>query len=65
MGNLDFSDEYIDEVRINVEGRSFEIYGSDGSHQKVVCEDVNQFMAVFKVTKKASEIDYQLKIVYV
>ena len=65
MGNLDYSGEYVDEVRINMEARTFEIYGSDGSCQKVTCEDVDQFMAVFKVTRKASEIDDQVKIVYV
>ena len=65
MANLDLSGEYVDEIRINMEGRSFEIYGSDGSCQKVVCEDVDQFMAVYKVTRKASEIDDQLKVVYV
>jgi hypothetical protein len=48
-----------------MEGRTFEIYGSDGSCQKVTCEDTDQFMAVFKVTRKASEIDDQVKIVYV
>tara|TARA_Y100001970_G_scaffold22405_1_gene25956 strand:+ start:8550 stop:8747 length:198 start_codon:yes stop_codon:yes gene_type:complete len=65
MANLGFSGEFVDEIRINMEGRTFEVYGSDGSCQKVTCEDTDQFMAVFKVTKKASEIDDQLKIVYV
>ena len=48
MANLDLSGEYVDEIRINMEGRSFEIYGSDGSCQKVTCEDTDQFMAVFE-----------------
>lgn len=65
MSNLDLPNEFVDEIRINMEGRTFEIYGSDGSCQTVKCEDTEQFMAVFKVTRKASEIDEQLKIVYV
>ncbi len=65
MANLDFSAEFVDEIRINMESRTFEIYGSDGSCQQVTCDDTDQFMAVFKVTRKASEIDDQLKIVYI
>ena len=65
MSELNFTGEYVDKITVNMPGRSFQVFGSDGSCQNVVCDDTDQFMAVFKVTKKASEIDDQLKIVYV
>ena len=46
-----FSDEYVDKVTASVEGRSFRLYGSDGSEQEMICDTVDQFTAVFEMIK--------------
>ena len=60
MANLDFSAEFVDEIRINMESRTFEIYGSDGSCQQVTCDDTDQFMADLKRLSNIESEIYEL-----
>ena len=58
-------DEFVDEVRVNLAARKFEIYGSHGSCQTVVCDTPDEFMSVLQVVRSAEGIDEELDIVYV
>tara|TARA_B100001996_G_scaffold8572_1_gene7254 strand:- start:62 stop:259 length:198 start_codon:yes stop_codon:yes gene_type:complete len=64
MSELNFTGEYVDKISVNMTGRSFQVFGSDGSCQTVICDDTDQFMAVLKVVRKAEDIDEQVEVVY-
>lgn len=48
---LPYADEYVDKITASVEGRTFCLYGSDGSQQELVCETPEQFTAMFEIIK--------------
>ena len=58
-------DEFVDEVRVNLAARKFDIFGSNGSCQTVVCDSADEFMSVLQVVRGADGIDEELDIVYV
>ena len=58
-------DEFVDEVRVNLAARKFDIFGSNGSRQTVVCDSADEFMSVLQVVRSAEGIDEELDIVYV
>jgi hypothetical protein len=60
-----FQDEYVDRVEISLTKRLFKIFGSDGHIQELACDSADQFMRVLEVSKKAEEIDSEIKVVYV
>jgi len=60
-----FQDEYVDRVEISLTKRIFKIFGSDGNIQELTCDSTDQFMRVLEVSKKAEEIDSEIKVVYV
>ena len=60
-----FQDEYVDRVEISLTKRLFKIFVSDGHIQELSCDWTDQFMRVLEVSKKAEEIDSEIKIVYV
>ena len=58
-------EEFVDEIRVTLSARKFEIYGSHGSCQTVVCDRPDEFMSVLQVVRSADGIDEELDIVYV
>lgn len=59
--DLQLTDEYIENVKINISNRTFYLYGTDGSYEEVNCETSDQFMNVLEFIRKHSEgvnIDY-------
>ena len=60
-----FQDEYVDRVEISLTKRIFKIFGSDGNIQELTCDSTDQFMRVLEVSKKAEEIDNEIKVIYV
>ena len=58
-------EEFVDEIRVILASRKFEIYGSHGSCQTVVCDSADEFMSVLQVVRGADGIDEELDIVYV
>ena len=58
-------EEFVDEIRVTLAARKFEIYGSNGSCQTVVCDSADEFMSVLQVVRSAEGIDEELDIVYV
>jgi len=58
-------EEFVDEIRVSLAARKFEIFGSHGSCQTVVCDSADEFMSVLQVVRSADGIDEELDIVYV
>ena len=58
-------DQVVDRLEISMTGRWFRIFGSDAEIKKIECEDADQFMRVLEVARVASEIDKEIKVVYV
>ena len=58
-------EEFVDEIRVNLAARKFEIFGSQGNYQCVECDTPDQFMSVLQVVRSADGIDEELDIVYV
>tara|TARA_B100000424_G_C22880236_1_gene468522 strand:- start:773 stop:973 length:201 start_codon:yes stop_codon:yes gene_type:complete len=58
-------EEFVDEVRVNLAARKFEIFGSHGNYQCVQCDTTDEFMSVLQVVRSADGIDEELDILYV
>jgi len=58
-------EEFVDEVRVSLAARKFEIFGSRGNYQCVECDTIDEFMSVLQVVRSADGIDEELDIVYV
>ena len=58
-------DQVVDRLEISMTGRWFRIFGSDAEIKRIECEDADQFMRVLEVARVASEIDKEIKVVYV
>ena len=52
--DLHLTDEYIELVKININNRTFYLYGTDGSYEEVRCETPDQFLSVLEFTKTHS-----------
>ena len=58
-------EEFVDEIRVTLASRKFDIFGSNGSRQTVTCDSADEFMSVLQVVRSAEGIDEELDIVYV
>jgi len=58
-------EEFVDEIRVNLTARKFEIFGSRGHYQCVHCDTTDEFMSVLQVVRSAKGIDEELDIIYV
>ena len=58
-------EEFVEEIRVTLAARKFEIYGSHGNYQCVTCDSADEFMSVLQVVRGADGIDEELDIVYV
>lgn len=58
---MNFDEEYIDKVVVNLKKKSFELYGSDGSYKTIDCEESQSFMDVLDVCRTFldEELEYE------
>ena len=64
MAHLDL-EEFVDDIRVNLTSRKFEIFGSLGNYQCIDCKTTNEFMSVLELVRTADGIDEELDIIYV
>ncbi len=58
-------DQFVDRLEISVQRRSFKIYGSNAEIKEIFCNSIDQFLNVLEMSKIATEIDKEIKVVYV
>ena len=63
--NQMFTDQFVDRLEISVPRRSFKIYGSNAEIKEIFCNSIDQFLNVLEMSKIATEIDKEIKVVYV
>lgn len=58
---MNFDDEYLDKVVVNIKKKSFELYGSDGSYKTIECDETESFMDVLDVCRAFldEELEYE------
>jgi len=52
--DLHLTNEHIECVKININNRTFYLYGTDGSYEEVLCKKSDQFLSVLEFTKSHS-----------
>ena len=58
-------DQVVDRLEISMTGRWFRIFGSDAEIKRIECDNADQFMRILEVARLASEMDKEIKVVYV
>lgn len=54
---MNFTNEYVDKIKIDLTSRKIELYGADGSHQVIEDNNVGQFMAMLDLIKKTAPVE--------
>lgn len=51
---MNFANEYLDKIKIDLTSRKIELYGSDGSCKVIEDNSVGQFMSMLDIIKKTA-----------
>jgi hypothetical protein len=54
---MNFANECLDKIKIDLTSRKIELYGTDGSHEVITDNSVGQFMSMLDLIKKTAPAD--------
>ena len=57
--------EYVTNVIIDINRRSFLLVSNEGVMQEIVCDNATQFMDIWEIVHVVLDIDSDIKIIYV
>ena len=57
--------EYVTNVIIDINRRSFLLVSNEGVMQEIVCDNTTQFMDIWEMVHVVLDIDSEIKIIYV